>query len=103
LGDSVGQKLAGEGPAPLRVKGVAFADTEEAAEIAARQVEQLRRDQFEFLTALDAAAVDAGLGRRLAESPLAAGAIDAAAVFAQRAMPILPPRPLKLPGVNLSL
>ena len=99
-GDRLGQELAGEKLSPLRIERIRLADAEDAAEVAARQVEQLRRDEFDLLAALHPIAVDASLGSRLAEPPLAAGAIDAAAVLAQQAVSILLPRPFQSLGVN---
>ena len=99
-GDHLGQELAGEKLSPLRIERIGLADAEDAAEVAARQVEQLRRDEFDFLAALHPIAVDASLGGRLAESPLAAGAIDAAAVLAQQAVSILLPCGFQLLAVD---
>ena len=99
-GDHLGQELAGEKLSPLRIERIGLADAEDAAEVAARQVEQLRRDEFDFLAALHPIAVDASLGGRLAEAPLAVGAIDAATVLAQQAMSILLPRQFQALGPN---
>ncbi len=84
----------------LGIEGIGLADAEEAAEVAARKIEEQRGDEFDFLAALHATAIDAGLGCGLAESAFAPAAIDAATVLAEQAIPVFLRCPLQFPGAN---
>ena len=87
-GDRVGQEIGGQWPPSPRVERVGLADAEDAAQVTAREIEELRGDQLDLVAALDPLAIDACLGSGCAEAPLAAGPIDPAAMFAKPAASI---------------
>ena len=80
-----------------------FGDAKCAAQVAAGQVEQMRRDQFDFLAELDAMAEDSRLATGLARTAFAGGAIDATPMLAQRArahVPLGTSQPLSIDRIH---
>jgi hypothetical protein len=88
-GNSPVEEFVCEFLAAGRVEGVEFSDAKHAAEIAAREIEEMGRDEFEFVAIFEAMLVEAGNGSGFARANLAGETVGVAAVFAKGALVVV--------------
>ena len=91
VGDGGVEELARQGLPATRVEGIQLIDAEDAAQIAAGQVEQVRRHQLGLVAEFDAMAKDTGQVAGLARTAMRLAPINTAAMFAEVAPGVVLP------------
>ena len=81
--DGLRQELRRQQPTARRIEGIGLRNAERAAQIAPRQVEQMRRHQFRLLATLDAMSKHARFNAGMTRPTLALRPVGPATVFAQ--------------------
>ena len=88
-GDGGRKRFAVEHASAAGIEGVGLGNAKGTAQVAARQIEQVRGNEFGLFAKFDPVAEQPGDRAGLALAALARRAIDAAAMFAEQAMAIV--------------